>query len=77
MKKYLLILLVILGITSKTNAQESAKQIFESPDLKSKTAEHKLVAILPFNVSITYRKQPKNFSVEANKEQEKSMSNSI
>ena len=77
MKKYLLILLVILGVTATTHAQESAKQIFESPDLKSKIAEHKLVAILPFDVSITYRKQPKNFSVEANKEQEKSMSNSI
>ena len=56
---------------------EGAKQTFESPKLKSSIAAHKTVAILPFDVNITYRKQPKNFSSEANKEQEKTMSKSI
>jgi len=56
---------------------EGAKQTFESPKLKSSIASHKTVAILPFDVKITYRKQPKNFSSEANKDQEKTMSKSI
>ncbi len=56
---------------------EGAKQTFESPKLKSSIAAHKTVAILPFDVKITYRKQPKNFSSEANKDQEKTMSKSI
>ena len=38
---------------------------------------HKIVAIIPYNVSITYKKQPKNFNVEANRDQEKTMSKSI
>jgi len=56
---------------------EGAKQTFESPKLKSSIASHKVVAILPFDVKITYRKQPKNFSSDANKDQEKTMAKSI
>ncbi len=60
------------------NAQlEGSKQIFESPKLKSEIQKHKIVAILPFDVKISYKKQPKNFSAEANRDQEKSMSKSI
>ncbi len=70
-------LMVAFGASSTIIAQESEKQIFESPDLKSKISEHKVIAILPFNVSITYRKQPKNFNLEANKDQERAMSTSI
>lgn len=69
--------MVVLGAALTTYGQESAKQVFESPKLKEEAAKHKLVAVLPFTVSIKYRKQPKNFSFEANKEQEKSMSKSI
>lgn len=70
-------LLVALGVALTTNAQESAKQIFESPKLAEAIVTHKTVAILPFEVTLTYRKQPKNFDPIANKEQEKSMSKSI
>lgn len=77
MKKYIITLIVALGVAFTSQAQESAKQVFESPKLSEEIAKHKTVAILPFNVSITYRKQPKNFNAEANKEQEKSMSKSI
>jgi hypothetical protein len=45
--------------------------------MKSEIAKHKIVAILPFNVSISYKKQPKNYSAEGNKEQEIKMSKSI
>ncbi len=54
-----------------------SKQIFESPQLRTIVNQHKLVAILPYKVSITYKKQPKNFNADANRDQEKSMSNSI
>src|SRR5690606_33839001 len=53
------------------------KQVFESPKLKAETAKHKLVAILPYEVKISYKKQPKNFNAEANRDQEVSMSKSI
>lgn len=77
--KFLLLILIALLNTSALLAQwgESAKQIFESPKLKSEVAKHKIVAILPFSVSLTYRKQPKNFSAEANNEQEIKMATSI
>jgi hypothetical protein len=77
MKKYFYLLTFVLGITLTTNAQESAKQIFESPKLKEEINNHKLAAILPFKVSIKYRKQPKNFNAEANRDQEKSMSTTL
>ncbi len=46
------------------------KQIFESPKMKEIISNHKTVAILPFNATISYRKQPKDFTIEANKEAE-------
>lgn len=77
--KFLILALALTCTTLIANAQwgESAKQIFESPKLQSEVAKHKLVAILPFSVSLTYRKQPKNFSEEANHQQELKMSSSI
>jgi hypothetical protein len=56
---------------------EGAKQIFESPKLSSEVKAHKIVAILPFEAKITYKKQPKNFNAEANRDQEATMSKSI
>lgn len=77
MKKILLTLLVI-SLSYGVKAQfEGSKQVFESPKLKAEIGIHKIVAILPFNTKISYKKQPKNFSVEANRDQEKTMSKSI
>lgn len=77
MKKIILTLSVIL-LSLFANAQfEGSKQVFESPKLKSEISAHKTVAILPFNTKITYKKQPKNFNPEANRDQEKTMSKSI
>lgn len=73
MKKTLLMFL-ILGLGFSANAQ---KQIFESPKMASEIKSHKIVAILPFNTKITYKKQPKGFNAEANRDQEKTMSKSI
>lgn len=72
-----LISFLLLGFNSNAQWGESAKQTFESPQLKTAIATHKTVAILPFSVKISYRKQPKNFSAEANRDQELSMARSI
>ncbi|MFA9290503.1 MAG: hypothetical protein ACEQSF_04700 [Solirubrobacteraceae bacterium] len=75
MKKSLLILFALISLN--IFSQERSKQIFESKNIIEKIAPHKLIAIIPFNAKITYRKQPKNFSNEANKVQELSMSKNI
>ena len=78
MKKILLTLTVLFALSIHANAQfEGSKQVFESPKLKEAVKSQKIVAILPFEVKISYRKQPKNFNAEANKSQELSMSKSI
>ncbi|MCZ4224082.1 hypothetical protein [Pedobacter rhodius] len=77
MKKILLTLLV-MGVYFGAFAQfEGSKQVFESPKLKTEKEKHKLVAILPFATKISYKKMPKNFNAEANRDQEKTMSKSI
>lgn len=76
--KKTLILLTLLCSGMMTMAQyEKAKQVFESPKLKEVVKNHKLVAILPFQATLSYRKQPKNFDLEANKQKEKTMATSI
>jgi hypothetical protein len=64
----MLMLFVLFG-----NSQ-SAKQIFESPDLKSMLYTAKTVAILPFKVSISYKRMPKNVTLEQIKNNEKAES---
>ncbi|HMI05016.1 MAG TPA: hypothetical protein VK541_21195 [Pedobacter sp.] len=77
MKKILLTLLVVTT-TYVANAQfEGSKQVFESPKLGTEKTSHKVIAILPFATKISYKKMPKNFNAEANKDQEKTMSKSI
>jgi len=72
------LLLLICFAPFITFAQfEGSKQTFESPKLKTAIASHKMVAILPFDVKITYRKQPNNLNMEANRQQELKMSTSI
>lgn len=77
MKKSIL-LLVLVAASLVVNAQyEGVKQIFVDPKLETLAKTHKLVAILPFDVKITFKKQPKNFDFEANKSKEKDMAFSI
>src|SRR4051812_13363074 len=49
---------------------QSAKQKFEVPNLKQELSKHKIVAILPFRVTISYKKIPKGFDAEGNKQEE-------
>ena len=62
-----------MGFVLFGNAQ-SAKQIFESPDLKSMLYTAKTVAILPFKVSISYKRMPKNVTLDQIKNNEKAES---
>ena len=71
MKKLLLIALVFIYTASFS---QGAKQIFESPNLKSVVYNAKKVAILPFNVSISYKKMPKGMSLDQIKDNEKAES---
>ena len=72
MKKTLFILLILSTINVF-----SQKQIFSAPNLKETIATQKIIAILPFPSTISYKKQPKNFSAEANRDQEIKMAKSI
>jgi hypothetical protein len=75
--KKLFVLLFFVSCFQLVYAQEGSKQIFESPKLNSEVKAHKMVAILPFDAKITYKKQPKNFNAEANRDQEAAMSTNI
>lgn len=72
MKKSLITTILIsfafLGYT------QVAKQIFESPDLKGMIANTKTVAIIPFKVSISFKRTPKSISLEQIKDNEKAES---
>ena len=72
MKKILLLSILLVNLFSY-----SQKQIFESPQLTQTIKQHKIVAILPFKVKISYKKQPKNYDAQANRELELSRSKSI
>ncbi len=76
--KKMFIVAALLCCSLLTMAQyENAKQVFESPKLTEAVKSHKVVAILPFETSISFKKQPKNFNAEAHKEKERKMATSI
>ena len=68
MKIKLILTLLFIFFSINNFAQ---KQIFESPNLISTVAQHKTVAVLPFRVTISYKRTPKNFDAEGNKADEK------
>jgi len=58
------------------NAQllgESAKQVYKAPGYKDSLEQHKIVAILPFKSTISYKRMPKKFDAEANAAEEKKL----
>lgn len=56
---------------------EGAKQTYSAPNLKTEIAKQKIVAILPFEASITYKRTPKNYDSSANKHEERSLTTSL
>jgi hypothetical protein len=68
MKIRILLILLFFTFLGRADAQfESAKQVYTAPGMKDSIAIHKTVAILPFRVTISYKRVPKNFDAEANK----------
>lgn len=80
MKKNILLLTFALTVlVALGNAQlfEGSKQIYSIPKLKDSIAKHKTVAILPFSATISYKKMPKDYNVETNKEEEKKLATNM
>ena len=70
-KKICLILALFTSSFYFTYAQfEGSKQTFSSPNLKEEIEKHKVVAILPFETAITYKRPPKHYDSSANKNEE-------
>ena len=57
-------------IISLVSNSQASKQTYEVANLKRLLSEHKIVAILPFNVTIAYKHLPKGFDAEGNKREE-------
>ncbi|TDH23006.1 hypothetical protein EXU57_18260 [Segetibacter sp. 3557_3] len=73
--KRLFAAIITLTLAKSSSAQfEASKQVFNSPVLKTEIQKHKVVAILPFNATVSYKRLPKNFDAAANKTEEQSMS---
>lgn len=77
MKKVILLLTCLLSTTLMLAQFEGSKQIFESPKLGQLTAVHKTVAILPFKASISYKRLPKNFDAQTNKDEERKLGSNL
>lgn len=73
MKNQLLVLVVIFSTTAII-AQETTKIVYSSPNLKEVISKHKIIAVLPFKVSIRYKKTPKNYDEQTNKDEENALS---
>lgn len=72
MKKILFFAFIMISISGIAQ-----KQIYEDDNLNEIIKNHKTVAILPFDVSITHRKQNEALSAEMNTQQEETMSENI
>jgi hypothetical protein len=78
MKRKFLISTLFLFASIISFAQfEGAKQTYSAPNLKAELQKQKVVAILPFDVAITYKRTPKNFDAEANKNEEKAIAGNL
>ena len=70
------LIILLLLFYSSSFAQfggEREKQVFKSPHYKDSLAVHKIVAILPFQTTISYKRMPKGFNLEGNKAEEKKL----
>jgi hypothetical protein len=52
---------------------EAAKQTYSAPNLKEAVKAQKTVAILPFDVSVVYKRVPKNYDSSATRSEEQSL----
>lgn len=76
MKLLVSFLCIIFNISAFAQL-EGAKQMYSSPKLKEEITKHKLVAILPFGVSITYKRPPKNYDAQQSRNEEISIAKNL
>ncbi|WP_439506676.1 hypothetical protein [Sediminibacterium sp.] len=65
------LLIFILSLSCYLLEAQGTKQTYSAPNLKEVIKRAKTAAILPFNVTISYKKMPKSVTVENIKEDEK------
>ena len=69
---------LLSAIALSANAQfESSKEVYTSPKLNAEIPKHKIVAILPFSATVTYKRPPKNYDENAHKAEEKVLSTDL
>ena len=73
MKNNLKLSLVLFFMMISLTGFSQDKQVFESPKMAEFIGTHKMVAILPFNATISYKRLPKGFDATTNKEDEKKL----
>jgi hypothetical protein len=71
MKKIFFLIPIMATVTTIAANAQATKQVYKSPKLNSLVGRAKKVAILPLNVSISYKKLPKGVTVENIREDEK------
>ncbi|SDW97339.1 hypothetical protein [Flavobacterium degerlachei] len=73
MKQKILLFICLFTSVFAFSQFDSAKQVFESQNLKEEITTHKIVAILPFKATISFKRLPKNYNEATNKEDEKNL----
>jgi hypothetical protein len=73
MKQFFLLFICLFTSVFGFSQFDSAKQVFESQNLKVEITTHKIVAILPFKATISFKRLPKNYNESTNKEDEKNL----
>lgn len=81
MKKYILVLSLMLGmlplISSAQFGGEREKQVYKAPNFKESLKKHKIVAILPFTTTVSYKRVPKNFNPENARDEERKLATNL
>ena len=67
---FLMTLSLTLSSLTSFSQFERDKQIYMAPHYSDTLAKHKIVAIVPFRIIISYKRMPKGFDNEANKANE-------
>lgn len=75
--KFFICSFFLLGTFSGFAQFEAAKQTYSAPDLKSEIQKQKTVAILPYDVSIVYKRVPKHYDSSATKNEEQSLKTNL
>jgi hypothetical protein len=70
MNRFFKLLILFLTCTTAVAFSQS-KQVYEAPNLKAAIKAQKTVAILPLNVTISFKRMPKNYDAANNAAQEK------